>query len=304
MNSTGESDEKMYRQTLEQERSVHIDPALERLIPIVCRSAIGYFPAGCKFKYPSLIEMSPEQKAQIIDQRSQAMERLFQANLIPGDVVLEAYRNSQLELDITSNITDEHINAMKGKYFNDLQQQADPYGGAMQTASEAGVDSGTEQVDENGNPIDQEQEVDESENPIQQPEMGRQESPGQERAKENQYKTVINRLDPSITKNNLLQAAMVENLSPEELEKEELTKQMNAQQETIDQQEQEGVQAQRAQRAQQAQQQEQQRQASQQEQRQDHSPKYRRIKHINNWDDEDFRFEKFKKTNNKRSKWN
>lgn len=344
MNSTGESDEKMYRQTLEQERSIHITPVLEKLIPIVCRSAIGYFPAGCQFKYPSLIEMSPEQKAQIIDQRSQAMERLFQANLLPGDVILESFRNSQTELDITSNITDAHINAMKGKYFNDLQQQADPYGGAMQTASEAGVDSGTEQVDENGNPIEQEQEVDENGNPIQQPEMEQPESPEQERTMENQYKAVIKSVDPSIAKNNLLQVAMNENLSPEEFKKavqkqaiktkkemlkkkqfekiinsvpdevsqdmvskisvanqiplEELTEQMSAQQEMIDQQEQEEVQAQ------QAQQQEQQQQAPQQERRKDHSSKYRRVKHINNWDDEDFRFEKFKKTNNKRSRWN
>lgn len=330
MNSTGESDEKMYRQTLEQERSVHIDPVLERLIPIICRSAIGYFPAGCKFKYPSLIEMSPEQKAQIIDQRSQAMERLFQANLLPGDVVLESFRNSQAELDITSNIMDEHINAMKGKYFNDLQQQADPYGGAMQTASEAGVESGAEEVDEEGNPVEPEQQVDENGNPIQQSEQP--ESPDDERIVEKQYEAVIKSVDPFIAKDNLLQAAEMQNLSPDEFKREmqkqalktkkeqlkrkqyeriinsvpdkvsqdmvskmsaanqipleELSEQMNAQQEMISQQEQEEAQAQP------------------QEQRQDHNPKYRRIKHINNWDDEDFRFEKFKKTNNKRSRWN
>lgn len=339
MNSTGESDEKMYRQTLEQERSVHITPVLEKLIPIVCRSAIGYFPAGCQFKYPSLIEMSPEQKAQIIDQRSQAMERLFQANLLPGNVVLESFRNSQAELDITSNITDEHINAMKGKYFNDLQQQADPYGGAMQTASEAGVESGAEEVDENGNPVEPEPEVDENGNPIQQSEMEQPESPEQEREMEKQYEAVIKSVDPSIAKENLLQAASIQNLSPEEFKREvqrqalktkkeqlkrkqyeriinsvpdevsqdmvskmsaanqipleELSEQMSAQQEMIDQQGQEEDQAQQPQ------------QPQQQEQRQDRNyPKYRRIKHINNFDDEDFRFEKFKKTNNKRSRWN
>lgn len=270
MNSTGESDEKMYRQTLEQERSVHIDPALERLIPIVCRSAIGYFPAGCKFKYPSLIEMSPEQKAQIIDQRSQAMERLFQANLLPGDVVLESFRNSQTELDITSNITDEHINAMKGKYFNDLQQQADPYGGAMQTASEAGVESGAEEVDEEGNPVEPEPQVDENGNPIQQSEQP--ESPDER---------IINSVPDEVSQD------MVSKMSAaNQIPLEELSEQMNAQQEMISQQEQEEAQTQP------------------QEQRQDHNPKYRRIKHINNWDDEDFRFEKFKKTNNKRSRWN
>jgi phage-related protein (TIGR01555 family) len=289
MNSTGESDEKMYRQTLEQERSVHIDPALERLIPIVCRSAIGYFPAGCKFKYPSLIEMSPEQKAQIIDQRSQAMERLFQANLIPGNVVLESFRNSQVELDVTSNITDEHIKAMEGKYFNDLQQQADPYAGAMQTAGEAGVDSGAEQVDESGNPIEQpvdengnpiEQEVDENVNPIQQEEP---------QPKKKQLAKIINSVPDEVSQD------MVSKISAEnQVPLEELSEQMNARQEMIMQAEEE-----------QAQQQEQAQQA-QPEQRKDFNyPKYRKIKHVNNWDDEDFRFEKFKKSNgrSRRNGW-
>lgn len=135
MNSTGEADERMYRQTLEQERAIHITPALERLLPIVCHSAIGKFPGGASFKYPSLIETTPQDKAQVIDQQLAPLERLFQANLIPGEVVLEAFRNSQEALDVTSTITDEHINKVRGKYLNDLQQMnADPYGGAMQSA--------------------------------------------------------------------------------------------------------------------------------------------------------------------------
>lgn len=144
MNSTGESDEKMYRQALEQERAIHITPALEKLIPIVCHSAIGMFPAGASFKYPSLIEIPPTEKGQIIEQQLGPLERLFQANLIPGDVVLEAMRNAQASLDITSTIRDEHIQKVRGKYYNDLQPQADPYGGAMQASSEAGMESGTD----------------------------------------------------------------------------------------------------------------------------------------------------------------
>jgi phage-related protein (TIGR01555 family) len=54
MNSTGESDEKNYRSTLEQQRSIHIYPALEKLAPIVSMSALGGVPAGLKFKLPPL----------------------------------------------------------------------------------------------------------------------------------------------------------------------------------------------------------------------------------------------------------
>ena len=138
MNATGESDEKMYRQTLENVRAIQLMPALERIIPVLCRSAIGRFPKGAKFKLPPLIELTQVDKLGIIDQQSGATERLFQSNLITGDVVLKAFRDAQLNLDITSPITDEAIDAVKGKYMNDLQQQADPYGGAAQSAGEAG----------------------------------------------------------------------------------------------------------------------------------------------------------------------
>jgi phage-related protein (TIGR01555 family) len=283
MNSTGESDERMYRQALEQERSIHIVPVLERLIPIICRSAIGYFPAGCEFKLPALLEVPPDQKAQLIDQRVGVMERLFQANLVPGDAVLESLRTAQQEMDITTNITDEYINHVKGKYFNDLQQQADPYGGAMQTASEAGVDSGTEEVDENGNPIEPAEDeegqpqIDENGNPIpeqQQPEEP--ETPEERRAIEKQS-------------------------AKQQLPINEFAEQMNQRQEAL-------IQAQQGQEQMEEQAQAQaQEQEQEQEQRRDYnSMKYRKIKHLRNIDDEDFRYEKFKKTNvrNKRDKWN
>lgn len=219
MNSTGESDEKMYRQTLEQERSVHITPALERLIPIVCHSAIGRFPAGASFKYPSLIEIPPQEKASIVEQQLGPLERLFQANLLPGDAVLEAVRNAQLSLDITSTITDEHIEKVRGKYANDLANQADPYGGAMQVANEAGMDNGGEQVDENGNPI--EQQVDENGNPIeqQQEQMSEEEQEAEIKAVKPQYVSIAKTVSPDVARDVIAQQAYQENISPAELKK-------------------------------------------------------------------------------------
>ena len=167
MNATGESDEKMYRQTLENERAIHITPALERIIPIICRSAIGRFPKGAKFKYPPLLELTMVDKLGIVDQQSGAMERLFQANLVPGDVVLESFRNSQLSLELTSPIKDEDIEKVKGKYQNDLMQQADPYAGAAQMAGgeEQPQDEQEEQQEEqpdNGEQPEQEEQATES----------------------------------------------------------------------------------------------------------------------------------------------
>jgi hypothetical protein len=222
MNSTGESDEKMYRQTLEHERAIHITPALERLIPIVCHSAIGRFPKGARFKYPSLLEMMESDKMQIVDQQYNTLERMFQANLIPADAVLEAIRDTQNSLDLTSPIKDEHIEHVRGKYMNDLQQQADPYGGAMQTANEAGMESGAEQVDENGNPIEQPQ-VDENGNPIEQPvdENGNpiEQEPSQDDidAAKAEYEGIVKSVPSNISQDIVSQVAMQEKITPEQL---------------------------------------------------------------------------------------
>lgn len=210
MNSTGESDERMYRQALEQERAIHITPALEKLISIVCRSAIGRFPKGAKFKYPSLIEIPQQEKTTIVDQTLGPMERLFQANLIPGDVVLESVRNAQISMDITSSISDENIEKVKGKYQNDLQGGADPYGGGM----------GAEQpqVDENGNPIEQPQ-VDENGNPIE-PSSDEQQQEEQEmqiKAAKPIYEEITQKLSPETSKETLINAAEAQGITPEQL---------------------------------------------------------------------------------------
>lgn len=341
MNSTGEADERMYRQALEQERAVHITPVLERLLPIVCQSAIGYFPAGCEFKYPSLLEIPPDQKAQLIDQRVGVMERLFQANLVPGDAVLEALRTAQNDMDITSNITDEYIEHVKGKYMNDLQPQADPYGGAMQTASEAGYESGAEQVDEEGNPIEPEEgQVDENGNPIQ-PEGGQVDENGnpveqdpeaqeqQLEAAKTAYEDIVKSAPANTSKEMIANAALLQGITPEELkqkmqetrkklekkkrllkefqrviqsEPSEVSQDLVSELAAVQQINPEELEAQMNPNAQ-MQEQEVDEQA---EQRQDHSMKYnQKIRHVRNHDDEDFRYEKFKRTNarNRKNKW-
>ena len=138
MNSTGESDAKNYRLTLEQARAQSVMPALDKLMPIICKSAIGKVPFGAIWKLPTLIESTPSEKYQMVDQQSQLLERLFQANLIPADAVLEGVRIAQRDQDFTSPFTDLIIDKVRGKYMKDMENNADPYSG-MAPESGAGV---------------------------------------------------------------------------------------------------------------------------------------------------------------------
>lgn len=154
MNSTGESDEKNYRSTLEQQRSIHILPALEKLSPIVCMSELGEIPEGVEFKLPPLDEMTPNDKADVVDKQTAYLERLFQANVIPADSLLLGVRNAQNEVGITTTITDENVEAVKGKYLKDLSPQADPFGGIFQGNEGEQAESG-----ESGQPAQEPQQT-------------------------------------------------------------------------------------------------------------------------------------------------
>jgi hypothetical protein len=85
-----------------------------------------------EFKLPPLDEMTPTEKADLIERSSQYLERLFQAGVIPADTLLNGVRNSQLDAGITSTITDDNIESVKGKYIKDISPQADPFGGMFQ----------------------------------------------------------------------------------------------------------------------------------------------------------------------------
>lgn len=135
MNATGESDERMYRSTIEQQRATHIIPALEKLCLVVCMSAFGEIPEGAAFKLPPLSELTPAEKAEIIDRRLQPLERLFAVNAIPAESLLDELRSAQAEVDITSTVTDEQIDAVRGKYSKDLAPvQAGPFDGMFDAA--------------------------------------------------------------------------------------------------------------------------------------------------------------------------
>lgn len=138
MNSSGEADIKNYRDTLTQQRSEHLLPVLEKLLPIVCMSAIGRIPDDAEFELPNLVEIIPNEKEDIVDKRENIMERLFQLGILPADAVLEAVRQAQMELGMKTSITDEMVENMKGKYQKDVNPNGgdDPFGGVQENSQD------------------------------------------------------------------------------------------------------------------------------------------------------------------------
>lgn len=151
MNSTGESDERNYRDTLRQQRAQHLIPNLEKLCPVICMSAIGRIPDGVEFGLPDLQEMSLSDKEDVVDKRESIMEKLFQLGIVPADAVLNAVRNVQSELGLKTTIDDDMVKAMTGKYLKDINPQEDPFGGVGENSNDLENDESSDDGDtENG----------------------------------------------------------------------------------------------------------------------------------------------------------
>ena len=60
-------------------------------------------------------------------------------------------------MNVTSSITDDDINAVKGKYLKDISPQADPYGGIFQGVE--GEGENTPETPENLTPENDSQET-------------------------------------------------------------------------------------------------------------------------------------------------
>ena len=71
--------------------------------------------------------------------------------MLPADSLLNGVRNTQIDVGITSTITDDDVEAMKGKYMKDLAPQSDPFGGVFEGNAQGEAQDATETADESEN---------------------------------------------------------------------------------------------------------------------------------------------------------
>jgi hypothetical protein len=122
LNATGEADAQQYRDTLDEFRRARVAPLLNRLVPIIAMSVCGELPQNLNYALPSLFPMNPEQQSIALDRRSMFLERLFVHNLVPADAVLSDIKDMAATMGVTIPITDEMVDNVRGKYYNDMGQ--------------------------------------------------------------------------------------------------------------------------------------------------------------------------------------
>ena len=109
MNSTGEGDMLNYYDSISQKQENMLRPALEKLLPIICVSALGKVPDDLEIVFEPVESSTESQRAALATQVVQSITGLFQADIISKSMAMKELKKSAYATGIGSVITDEDI---------------------------------------------------------------------------------------------------------------------------------------------------------------------------------------------------
>lgn len=108
-NATGESDLTQYYETIEEKQETYLLPIIEKLLPIVCMSALGELPNDLEWEFNPCMTSTNKDLADLAQNMSSPVFDAYSDGLIDRETALKELRQ---QMDITgmwSNITEEVI---------------------------------------------------------------------------------------------------------------------------------------------------------------------------------------------------
>ena len=104
LNAMGESDLKIYYEKIGQLQETYLRPALEKLLPVLEVSAIGYFSPDSEIVFEPIATTTPAERVTILSQLSASVTSMVQAGLITKDSALAELRSMGREVGAFSHL--------------------------------------------------------------------------------------------------------------------------------------------------------------------------------------------------------
>lgn len=109
MNATGDGDKENYNNTIEQKQTAQLEPALDKLLPIMYVSEFGAIPEDLDYTFNPIETPSEDKMAEIVDKKTTAIINVYNAGLISQKVGMKELRQLSSTTNMFTNITDEDI---------------------------------------------------------------------------------------------------------------------------------------------------------------------------------------------------
>lgn len=110
MNSTGESDMRNYYDVVEHNQEAHLRPALDKVLPVLCMSVLGYIPDDLDYMFNPIQTPTDAEIGEIVKWKTTAINDAHDRGIIPDKTAMQEYKQLSDESGLFTNITDEAIN--------------------------------------------------------------------------------------------------------------------------------------------------------------------------------------------------
>lgn len=117
MNSTGDGERVNYYDMIEGSQEAKLRFNLEKLIPVVLKSSIGYVPDDCDFEFRPVETPTQKDLAEVTWRSIEGIRGVFDSGIISQQIALKELKSLGDVIGLFTNITDEDIN----KASNELQ---------------------------------------------------------------------------------------------------------------------------------------------------------------------------------------
>lgn len=141
MNATGESDLKNYYDYVDTLRESKLRPILDKLLPVVARSA-GIEQLDLDVTFPPLWTPTASETATIAKEKTDVIIAAFQAGLLDADVAMRELKKLEDETGLFGSLTDELIAAKQGQTYQDVTALRDPLAGLMAEKTQEDTEEG------------------------------------------------------------------------------------------------------------------------------------------------------------------
>ena len=111
---------------IDSQREAKLRPVLERLLPVLCMSALGGIPTDIEVDFPPLKTPSPIEMAQIGKTKAEAIAAAYTNGLLNVDTAQKELKKLEEETGLFGSISDEEIAANAGKSYQDATALRDP----------------------------------------------------------------------------------------------------------------------------------------------------------------------------------
>lgn len=109
MNATGESDLQNYYETVMQAQEANLAPVLDKLLPVICMSELGYVPDDLVYDFNPVHEPDDNDLAELVQQKTTALTNLYNAGILSQKQVLKELQQLSETTGMFTNITDEDV---------------------------------------------------------------------------------------------------------------------------------------------------------------------------------------------------